>query len=101
MTGIRVAAFALSLFSVAAMAQDYRGRIQGIITDSTEAVVSGANISLRNAETGVASSKLSGASGQYLFDFVTPGTYELTVEMPGFSKFVQRNIQVQVRGDVT
>lgn len=36
-----------------------------------------------------------------IFDFIEPGTYELTAEMPGFSKFVQQNILVQTRGDVT
>jgi len=101
MSTIRSVAFGLSLFAAIVSAQDYRGRIQGLVTDPTEAVVSGANVTIRNTETGVASSKPSGANGQYLFDFVTPGTYELTVEMPGFSKFVQKNILVQVRGDVT
>src|SRR5262249_26236058 len=39
--------------------------------------------------------------GRYVFDLVEPGTYALTVEMKGFSRFVQENILVQNRGDVT
>ena len=32
---------------------------------------------------------------------VDPGTYTITVELSGFSKFIQENILVQTRGDVT
>ncbi|MBI3696850.1 MAG: carboxypeptidase regulatory-like domain-containing protein, partial [Acidobacteria bacterium] len=43
----------------------------------------------------------SNLAGQYLFDFVLPGNYTVTVEMAGFKQFVQRNVLVQARGDVT
>ena len=39
--------------------------------------------------------------GQYLFDFVLPGNYTVTVELTGFKQFVQQNVLVQARGDVT
>lgn len=82
-------------------AQDYRARVQGVVTDSSQALVVGANVTLRNENTGVASSKPTNESGQYLFDFVEPGTYSVTVDMAGFGKFVQEKVLVQVRGDVT
>src|SRR6266852_3837527 len=82
-------------------AQDYRAKIQGVVTDSTHAVVSGAKVSLHNGNTGVESVKTSNESGYYVFDFVEPGTYTVFVEQSGFSKFVQQNVLVQVRGDVT
>jgi hypothetical protein len=82
-------------------AQDYRGRVQGTVSDSSEAVIAGAQVRLRNVQTGVEVMKESSASGHFLFDFVEPGSYELSAEMQGFSKFSQRNILVQVRGDVT
>ena len=82
-------------------AQDYRARVQGVVTDSTGAVVAGAHITLINTNTGVETARQSNANGQYLFDFVDPGTYQLAAELAGFSRFVQQGILVQVRGDVT
>ena len=43
----------------------------------------------------------SSDTGLYLFDLVDPGAYTVTVEAAGFNKFIQENITVQMRGDVT
>jgi hypothetical protein len=67
-------------------AQEFRGRIQGAVLDPTSALVPGASLVLVNAGTGV---------------YVDPGTYILTAELSGFKKWIQQNIIVQQRGDVT
>ena len=36
-----------------------------------------------------------------VFDLVDPGTYSVTIEATGFIKFIQENIQVQTRDDLT
>ncbi|MFB3827766.1 MAG: carboxypeptidase regulatory-like domain-containing protein [Bryobacteraceae bacterium] len=82
-------------------AQDYRGKVQGVVTDSTQAVIVGAKVLLANDKTGVVSAKETNASGRYFFDLVDPGAYTVTVEAAGFSKFIQQNVVVQVSGDVT
>jgi hypothetical protein len=83
------------------VAQDYRAKLQGIVTDSSQGAIAGATVTLLNANTGVTASKTTADNGLYVFDFVDPGMYTVTVEHPGFSKFTQTNVQVQVRGDVT
>ncbi len=93
--------FVLSLCATLLLAQDYRAKVQGTVSDSTGAVIAGVTVHLRNQNTGVEVTRTTNPSGQFLFDFVDPGTYELTAEMQGFSKFVQQNILVQTRGDVT
>jgi hypothetical protein len=90
-----------SLFASPLLSQSYRGRVQGVVTDPTEALVSGATVTLKNVATGLSVVRQTGANGQYLFDFVDPGTHTITIELAGFSKFVQENILVQTRGDVT
>jgi hypothetical protein len=92
---------AVFLFCMFAAAQDYRGKVQGVVMDTTEAVVVGARVSLANDKTGVVSVRETTAAGRYFFDYVEPGSYTLSIEQPGFSKYVQQNIQVQVAGDVT
>ncbi|MEO6759906.1 MAG: carboxypeptidase-like regulatory domain-containing protein, partial [Saprospiraceae bacterium] len=91
----------LLLAASAVYAQDSRGKLQGRVTDSSDAVLIGAAVTLHNNNTGVGNTSVTRPDGQYLFDFVTPGTYTITVEMTGFSKFVQKNILVQARADVT
>lgn len=75
--------------------------MQGTITDQTQAVIGGATVTLLNVATGVKVVRKSSETGLYLFDFVDPGTYTVTVEAAGFTKFIQENIPVQMRGDVT
>jgi len=82
-------------------AQDYRARIEGIVTDQTHAAIAGATVTLRNVNTGTQTVRQTAESGLYLFDLVDPGTYTITIEATGFNKFVQENIVVQTRGDVT
>ncbi len=91
----------LVLFISPAAAQELRGRVQGVVTDSTGAVIPGAKVALRNVNTNVSVEAETGAAGRYLFDFVLPGSYEIRVETEGFRSFVQQNILVQTRADIT
>ena len=100
-TGTLIVLVLATLFAGVLHAQDYRGRVVGTVSDSTGAVIGGATIHLRNVNTGVETVRQAGANGQYVFDFVEPGTYELTAEVPGFSRFIQQNILVQVRSDIS
>ncbi len=82
-------------------AQEYRGRIQGVVTDPSKAVVIGASVTLANSNTGVKTNRETDTSGRYLFDLVEPGLYSVSVIMEGFNRFVQEKILVENRGDVT
>jgi hypothetical protein len=87
--------------TVSLSGQDARGRIQGMVADTTGGVVPGVSLTLANDATGVTATRESSDNGRYLFDRVDPGNYTLTVNMPGFATHVQRNIRVGQRGDVT
>ena len=93
---------AILLFGAAfSLAQEYRGRVQGVVADTTGGVLPGASLVLKSAGTGVEVTRVSNDEGRYIFDYVDPGTYSLAVELPGFKKTIQQNILVQQRGDVT
>ncbi len=83
------------------LAQEYRGRVQGIVTDPSQAAVVGAKVTLRNIATGIEAVRDTDTVGRYLFDFVQPGTYTVAVEHAGFQRFLQENLTVLTRGDVT
>jgi len=91
----------LLLAATLAFTQEFRGRVQGVITDAVGAVAPGATLTLRNLATNVESTRTSNEQGRYIFDYVDPGTYSLTAELSGFRKSIQQNIPVQQRGDVT
>ena len=94
-------AFACAFLPFAGVAQTFRGHVRGEITDPSMAVLSGATVTLLNVATGIKTAKTTDSSGLYVFDLVDAGTYSLTVEAPGFQKFVQQNVIVQSGGDVT
>ncbi len=91
----------LPLFAASLRAQDYRARLQGIVSDPTQSVVAGAKVTLTNLNTGISAVKNTGPEGHYVFDLVEPGTYTVTVESIGFQSFQRDGIVVQVRADVT
>ena len=91
----------LVLFASVMSAQEYRGRIQGSVRDASEAIIAGASVTLLNVNTGISTVRKTNDTGHYIFDLVEPGSYQVTVEMPGFTKYVQENIPIVARGDVT
>lgn len=98
---LRNVLLSLALAALPVLSQDVRARVQGLVTDSSQAVIAGANVLLTNEGTNVTASTTTNSSGQFLFDFVIAGNYTISVEMQGFRRFVQTGILVQSRGDVT
>ena len=91
----------LLIFAATGVAQDYRGRIEGLVTDESKAVIANSTVTLVNVNTGVRVVRQTSDTGLYLFDLVDPGTYTVTIEATGFSRFIQENIVVQTRSDIT
>ena len=90
----------LTIFAFAS-AQDYRGKVQGEITDENGAAVPGAHVVLRNVATGVEVARQTNDDGHYVFDFIEPGEYTVIVDHSGFKKAVQEHVNVRVRGDIS
>src|SRR5580704_14306836 len=88
----------LFLLSVAAFAQSNQGTITGTVSDPTGAVVPNASIDVKNIGTGVVYRGGTSSSGNYLVS-VPAGNYEITVNVMGFKKFIQQNVQVIVATD--
>src|SRR5207248_1758406 len=89
------------VFAASAAGQDYRGKVQGSITDENGAAVPGAHVVLHNIESGVEVTRQTNDDGRYVFDFVDPGEYTVAVEHAGFKKALQEHVIVRVRGDIS
>lgn len=83
------------------LGQEVRGTLLGRVTDQTEGAIVGASVHALNPATGVRSTTTTNTSGDYMFPFVIPGTYELTVEAPGFKTYKRPGISIRVNDRVT
>jgi hypothetical protein len=81
------AAFGLVLCSTAALAQSGAGSIQGTVTDSTGAVISGASIHVVQQGTNVASDTKSNDVGFYQVPSLFTGIYDVTITAPGMKTY--------------
>src|SRR5712691_2332104 len=70
--------------------------ISGNVTDSSGAVVVGANVSAANNGTGFQRQTTTNPQGQYNLPGLNPGSYSLTVEFMGFRRAEHSNITLQV-----
>src|SRR6185312_2974637 len=81
-------------FTYAAFGQT-GGTITGLISDPAGAVVANAPVEAKNTATGVVVSAASSATGNYVFGAVPAGTYEVSVNLTGFKKYVRTGVEVQ------
>jgi len=78
-------------------AQTETGTITGVVTDPSGAVVPGAKIMVTSVERQNTRSLTTGSKGEYIVTNLEPGTYDITVEGPGFAPY-KRRVQVTVGG---
>jgi hypothetical protein len=79
-----------------AAAQQTTGNIQGRVTDAQGAAVPGATVTGKNSATGFVRSEVSDAEGAYRLTGLPVGTYDITAELQGFTKFERKQVIVSV-----
>lgn len=72
------------------------GTVSGTVVDPSNAVVPDATVTLTNTATNAARTTKTNRTGQYVFAFVDPGTYTVSVSKAGFTTAVITNQVVQV-----
>jgi Carboxypeptidase regulatory-like domain len=87
----------LMFASVASIhAQQTTGSIVGTVKDQTGAVVNNATVKATNVETGFTRSAPTNGYGEYRIDYLPVGGYTVELQAPGFKRFVQQNIVLNV-----
>jgi len=82
------------------MAQHIRGALEGTVADPNGAVISGVKVSVKNDATSVEVRVTANDRGYFTVQNLEAGTYTVTVEQPGFRKYVAKDVTVKV-GAVT
>src|SRR4029077_4822939 len=84
------------LISPPASAQVAGATLSGTVTDPSGAVISVAQISIKNVATGVTRSVATNDAGFYTAPNLLPGTYEVTVTTTGFLTLVRSGVTLTV-----
>ena len=92
---IAAAVFAQPLF-----AQDTRGTIRGTITDANGATLPDVTVKVIDTARNTRVDLTSNDEGFYQATYLTPGTYQVIVEVNGFKRVVRENIIVQINQTV-
>ena len=90
--------FTLFALPLTALAQVTTGDIRGVVTDESGAVLPGVAVTLRGPGVPGAPTTTTNESGVYRFPNLPPGTYEISVELAGFSTQTQTGVPVQLGG---
>lgn len=87
------ATLGLTILMLPAWAQ-FRGGLQGVVTDANEALVPGAKVSVTSLETNVTRTTETNGSGAYAVPGLAPGRYSVEVEKAGFAKRIFPDVLV-------
>lgn len=71
------------------------GGLTGFVIDPSGAAVPDTNVELMDNAKGITQTKRTNLDGEYLFSFVAPGPYTLTVTHPGF-RTISQTLQVSL-----
>jgi hypothetical protein len=93
---IRVAGTLLLLMALARItdAQVLYGTMTGDVTDPTAGALPGTTVQVTNVETGVSKTTITDQEGGFRFSDLVPGVYDVTFEIQGFKKVVQKGVRV-------
>ena len=84
------------VFSTALLWAQATSQIQGIVQDTSGAVIPGIEVKATQTDTGISRMAISSEDGRYVLPNLPIGPYRLEVSAPGFSPFVQTGIVLQV-----
>src|SRR5436190_23993202 len=89
--------FFLAVVSVSAQETMTSASVSGRVTDSSGAVVEGAQVQARHIETNQTSTARTDSEGRFRFPYLKIGHYEIKVQQPGFADGV-RTVTLTVGG---
>jgi hypothetical protein len=72
------------------------GSLTGRVVDPSGAAVPATRLKLKNLGTGTLREATTSDEGLYQFNLVAPGLYQVAAEAPGFRRFVDNGVRIQV-----
>ncbi len=91
----------LMLIALGLNAQTNTAVVRGAVSDPGGANIAGAKISVSNQETSVSYSADTNEAGLYSIPDVPAGVYTMTVESPGFKRYIRQGLTLNTGGTVS
>ena len=98
---LALAFLAVAVMSTGARAQELRGRIAGVVTDDSGAVVPGVTVTATSPALIQPQTTNSGSDGNYRFPALPSGVYSLTYSLQGFQTVRREGIRVTLNQTFT
>jgi len=96
-----IALAAVVLSAAAPMyAQSYYGTLKGQVKDPSGATIPNAEITITDLGTKITRKTVTTGSGEYVFNAVDPGNFDITVAAPGFSTYTRHGVNVATQQTV-
>jgi hypothetical protein len=77
------------------------GSINGTVTDSSGAVVAGAEVTATQATTGLSVKTTTGNAGEFVFPILSPSVYNISATRAGFEMYTQNGVELRADAAVT
>ena len=101
-SGLLVLCLGLVISPIHAWAQTTSaGTVVGVVTDPSGAVVPNATVTMTDKATSAKRTTMTNQTGAYVFVNVPPGTYDITINQPGFAEARIPNRVVEVGNQLT
>lgn len=93
----------VTLLSLAAptFAQEFRGRINGVVTDNTGAILPGVTVTASSPAMIQPQVQVTGPDGSYRFLALNPGLYQIEFDLTGFQKVDRKDVRVVINQTLT
>src|ERR1700733_12275602 len=89
------------LTSLNVVGQQITGSIRGTVLDPSGAIVQAATVTAKQIETGLTREATTDREGEYVLVELPIGHYQLEVHAPGFQKYLQQGISLDVNETAT
>ncbi len=91
-------AILLLMCSAVSSAQINTGKISGFVTDTSGAFIPNVPVTATNDATGVTTKTSTSGTGEFLLNFLVPGTYRVEAQQQGFQKAARTGVIVDAGG---
>lgn len=98
---VAIGVAALLIAASPTTAQDFRGRINGTVTDNTGAVLPGVTVTATSPALIQPQVQVSGPDGGFRFLALPPGVYEVGFELAGFQSVKREGVRVVINQTLT
>lgn len=91
----------IALSAILLNAQSFQGSLRGRVTDPDGAAIPVAKVRAIDVATGISRATVTSTEGEYSFAALTPATYKVIVEAPGFRRLERAGVVVSTQSAVT